>query len=1058
MNGPDMLIWKQTAHKRVAAQRHAKTLLFKKTIDASIPVFINLPEFEQLQTQLSAASEIFLPNAVQQEIYSADTGTHIVPSLFKKLLLKTSLAFIFRPGSVTDLQYFVKWAYANKIKYTIRGAGTWPFGGCVPQNGDVVVDLSYLDLIQLNSEEESLTIGAGVVFTNARKYLKKHGFALRQEITNASSGSIIGWIATGGLGLGSYKYGHVREAVLSLNVVTPGGELKTLTPGDPTFENYFGSEGHFGIIVGATIKIRKESYIQKPFALAFDSIEAAQQFIEMLVATHLKPTSLIYFDESYIKETVLIEETHLNHQVSSALEMNDLIRVAAAREDLAALNELGDNTHVVLLHFDEKCDYEQALKSRLFGASGEQRRVNQIRYRQLSTSLAHRLWEHRYLPVQMKQKGPSMLVSEMVLPLTALNQYHRFLRSILGQLLDINLKLEAHLLQNGEVLVQSIFLADTRTLRHKIYYALVPLMNEAALQFGGKPYGFGIWNYPLVKNWRQQSPEKYNQFKHFKKKSDPFQLINQGKFLNPRNQTVFFKLFKLLVPRLNQWLVRILVKQTNNHLSVPSRLALKIIGRFSAYIFPKIVPPTLKINRQQPISELIAACAECDSCERVCPTSDVFGIYGPATPITRRITAKRLIEGKTIPQEEALGFLVCTRCDNCTRACPTNIPLTTLFELVEADKKFQSALDFKNGAKEDFIERFWQIMQESPLYREHTLADQKEERSHLAHGIKIYHPRGFEYGNLYIDPLTCIHCGMCSDQNACMYGAREGRAREIPELFHINCALCNACVNFCPQNKTAQDEREFLDQLILHAPDLEEKRYWNNQQTRILDTTTVQRSNLLTEMADRYVTEEIIMEIDKESSTGKIPVSGMGQGDRHAGIGFDAERFSHFHIVGPAQNRLHEGDPAEELSVILGKREDFCKFDRAGNLLNPQHPTIKLMTPILYNAIPLESNGNVELAFIKVAEQQKSLVVITLERLLEHYEFFLEHGQYAQLPPVIMPRVDHELIHRLAVNPRTNREFLTDLWRMPAFEVEYHPQLEPTLNYIRDSVKVITGE
>ncbi|MDZ7358936.1 MAG: glutamate synthase-related protein, partial [candidate division KSB1 bacterium] len=359
--------------------------------------------------------------------------------------------------------------------------------------------------------------------------------------------------------------------------------------------------------------------------------------------------------------------------------------------------------------------------------------------------------------------------------------------------------------------------------------------------------------------------------------------------------------------------------------------------------------------------------------------------------------------------------------------------------------------------KQDFVDRFWQIVKQSPLYREHTLADQKDEKSHLSHGVKLIYEKGFEYSQLFIDPLTCIRCGMCSHENACMYGAREGRPRKIPELKNINCALCNACVNYCPQNKQAQKERMVLDKLILHAPDLEEKKYWIKQQNRIHDTTKVQRSTYLTEMADRYVTEEIIMEIDKEASTGKIPVSGSGQGDRHQGIGFDAERFAHFHIVGPAQNRLHEGDPDEELSVILGKREDFCKFDRDGNLVNPIHPTIKLMTPILYNAIPLESNGKAELAFIKVAEKQKSLVVITLERLLEHYQFLLKEGKYERLPAVIIPRVDHELIHRLMVNPRTNRDFLIDLWRMPVFEVEYHPQIERTLNYIFDSVAAQNG-
>ncbi|HFE63699.1 MAG TPA: hypothetical protein ENK14_04685, partial [Caldithrix sp.] len=385
------------------------------------------------------------------------------------------------------------------------------------------------------------------------------------------------------------------------------------------------------------------------------------------------------------------------------------------------------------------------------------------------------------------------------------------------------------------------------------------------------------------------------------------------------------------------------------------------------------------------------------------------------------------------------------------------IPLTQMFDLVEQDTNFQLALGMEADEKQEFIERFWDIMKESPLYTEHTLAEQKEDRSHLEHGLKIFYPKGFAYARLFIDPETCIHCGMCAHENACTYGARQGTPREIPELVDENCALCNACINYCPQNKLVQADREYIDELIKNAVDLEEKRYWENRKKFLRDTTTIQRSPDITEMADIYLTENIIMEIDKEASTGQIPVSGMGQGDRHMGIGFDAERFSHFHIVGPAQNRLHEGDPDEELSVKLGKRHRYCKFDHQGNLHNPPFPSLKLKSPILYNAIPLESNGRVELAFIKVAERQNSLVVIDFRRFLEHYRFFLEEGGYQTLPPVVIPRVDKEMIDHLQVHPQVSRELLSDLWKMPMFEITLHPDMERTIQYVKDSVSSLDG-
>jgi len=1045
------------AHKVRQQQKARELLLEGSPLQAGFGTKTQ-QRLSKIRELLSEASEVFSPDAVQEIIYSADTGTHMIPAGLKKRLLNIETAGIVRPGTVDDVSKFCAWARQNEVRYTIRGAGTWPFGGCVPLSGDMVLDLSYLDVMQLDQENHALTIGAGVIFPHARQYLKQHGFGLHQEVTNPFSGTIAGWLATGGYGLGSYKYGHVQHSVQLLMIVAPDGTQRTLTPTDPDFGNYFGSEGQLGIIAAVVLAVRKDNYFTRPYAFSFSNFGDVSGFFERLRDSGIKPTSVLYFDKPYIAETYRLERAHMEKHAIDALERNDRERTAEAREDLDVIEQLAQTEHAVVLHFDEAADYQAALKTRIFAGESKLRRIGELDFKQLSTGLAHRLWNHRYLPVQMKQNGPAMLVSEMLIPVESFADYYKMSNRFLERLLGVALKTEAHLLPEGKLLVQSILLADTRTLRHKIYFAMIPLMTEIALHFNAGLYGMGIWNRPFRKQEPTAPRERFKRLKLIKGDVDKNALINRGKFINGKGHKWAFKLHSRFTPLFNRWIVRTYSKrQTGKKFDISYPFE-KVLWKVGGFTFPMVVPPSLKLREKRPIAEIIAPCAECDSCERVCPTADAFGQYGIATPITRRKTAERLVRGETISRQEALGFLACTRCDNCTNVCPTEIPLTQLYDLVEAHEKFKEALGLTDEEKRDFIERFWQVMKESPLYRSHTLAEQREDRSHLQHGLKIIYPRGFEYGSLFIDPVTCIRCGMCSHENACMYGARDGRPRLIPDLKDINCALCNACVNVCPQNKIAQDERKYLDLLILNATDLEEKRYWINRQHRIHDTTVVHRSHQLTEMADRYVTEDIIMEIDKESSSGQIPVSGMGQGDRHMGIGFDAERFSHFHIVGPAQNRLHEGDPEEELSIILGKREDFCKFDHDGKLVNMPHPTIKLMTPIMYNTVKLESNGRVELALIKTAEKQRSLVAIELERLLENYDYFIKEGFYEKLPPVIIPRADHDLINRLIINPHVHREFLTDLWRMPVFEVEYHQGIEGTLSYIRQSAFSATGK
>ena len=128
-----------------------------------------------------------------------------------------------------------------------------------------------------------------------------------------------------------------------------------------------------------------------------------------------------------------------------------------------------------------------------------------------------------------------------------------------------------------------------------------------------------------------------------------------------------------------------------------------------------------------------------------------------------------------------------------------------------------------------------------------------------------------------IDEEYCLHCGTCVD--ACMYSVRkrdESDPRKVVIADESLCRGCGACLERCPQVAAG------------------------------LAATTVELHPDYLSMDDPYWKGEVITRIDLEATTGKIPVSGTGQGDPHRGSGNDGIRFGHFHIVGPAQNLLYE--------------------------------------------------------------------------------------------------------------------------------------------------------
>ena len=130
-------------------------------------------------------------------------------------------------------------------------------------------------------------------------------------------------------------------------------------------------------------------------------------------------------------------------------------------------------------------------------------------------------------------------------------------------------------------------------------------------------------------------------------------------------------------------------------------------------------------------------------------------------------------------------------------------------------------------------------------------------------------------------------------------------------------------------------------------------------------------------MSDRYWNSEVITRIDLEATTGKIPVSGTGQGDPHRGSGNDGIRFGHFHIVGPAQNLLYEST-ADAIGVQLGRRAKVLTFDD-GKILTPAPRLIGLKTPLLLDVMPMDGGEGLLEAMFEAAKTVGTRLTLRLD-------------------------------------------------------------------------------
>ena len=134
-----------------------------------------------------------------------------------------------RPRDEASLVQLVDLAREIGLTLVPRGAATAGYGGAIPAEGAVVVDMRrWKRVLAVDAEAQTVTVEAGVVWKDLEPVLAEHDLALRLYPTSLPASTVAGWLAQGGSGHGSYQYGWFSQNVVSARVVLPTGEVRTV--------------------------------------------------------------------------------------------------------------------------------------------------------------------------------------------------------------------------------------------------------------------------------------------------------------------------------------------------------------------------------------------------------------------------------------------------------------------------------------------------------------------------------------------------------------------------------------------------------------------------------------------------------------------------------------------------------------------------------------------------------------------------------------------------------------------------------------------------------------
>ena len=180
------------------------------------------------------------------------------------------------------------------VPLTLRGAGTGNYGQCVPLAGGVVLDLSGLQRVrQIDPHSGVLEAEAGCRLADLDRALAPHGRALRLAPSTWRTATLGGFIAGGSGGIGSLRWGFLRDPgnLLGLEVVTVEPQPRLLRLEGDGVQPLNHAYGTNGILTALTVATAA-AVPWEQVVIGFSDWEAALEAARDLPATALELDAL----------------------------------------------------------------------------------------------------------------------------------------------------------------------------------------------------------------------------------------------------------------------------------------------------------------------------------------------------------------------------------------------------------------------------------------------------------------------------------------------------------------------------------------------------------------------------------------------------------------------------------------------------------------------------------------------------------------------------------------------------------------------------------------------
>ena len=831
----------------------------------------------ELQTRLGSAVRV-IASFSERELYARDLGD--LPKWLEKAFFRTTPHLVVQPIDPQQIAAILQFSIEHRLPVVPRGIASTAFGGPVPTNGGIVIDLSPMKSIGSISigTQPSITVQAGARFGDIEERISTYGYTLPVYPSNRL-GTVAGWITSGGYGVNALKYGHVRNWVEAIEVATMTGAVRWVMNDDPDFADFIGTEGQMGIITQVTLRLLPQPDVRAPHLLSFDSTPAALEFAAEIDRVGVHPATITFVSTTLLR---YVNELHqIDHPHCSAPFYLERPSLVVYCDEAAAESEL-----------------KSIISQRSDVLENDRERAGSA-------------WADRYFPLKIRRLGPALLAAQLIMPIEQVAAYLDEANRYAAKW-GLTLATEAHVLPPSKsgaglrTLTMPMFLTDQGRQSFAAHFAFVPLLEHIGAKYRGEPYNLGIWHAPFANE--KYSRERWQDLIEAKRRFDPHNLLNPGKFpriksrfggltgllLQPpifrfgmdffRRITPFVALFTGGTGRGTQPRVSESANQRVNDAADYAGRHPQYEGRFHVSSIPLTFdtpPPTDLLRTAQ-------ECTSCGNCISVCPA--YLQTRDERTTARGKLwLAKRVTSGKPFDHDESDMTFMCLRCRACSEVCQAQLPLMNAWE------QFESMLATHYGRPDEKIEQFLSDVERNPEYAQFVglrrpggiltqswlagrelipLKAVSEARVAGGHIEEDYdepihtHVTGGKFhiatatapsiaqpiGKYHIERSDfCVNCGQCAE--ACVYGVHYRSPIDLRRMNHPDDHLCRACfrcVEECPRQ-----------------------------------ALSISSDATYASFGQGPYTADVVASLARQADEGRIPVTGAGYRGRFAGDGFD---------------------------------------------------------------------------------------------------------------------------------------------------------------------------